>query len=167
MRVGRSYFKQAHAIPQRDQTYTQLAVKALDGFEDRFPDSDYLADVTEMRDKCRGRLARAEAQIGDYYFWRSSFDSAERRYQYLVTNYSETDVAVRGRYRLGVCAFQLDRPDEAVLLLQQFNETYPEAPQVKRATRWLDRIAAGQARPAKARHITPSPPADDAGPVPQ
>ncbi len=163
MRIGRSYFKQAHAIPQRDQTYTELTVKALEDYEERFPESDYLEDVAEMRGKCRGRLARAEAQIGDYYFWRGSYAAAERRYTYLVTTYPETDVAVRGRYRLGVCAYRMDRWDEATRLLEQFISTYPDARQVARAERWLDRIRAHPSGATAAHDTASAPAADDPG----
>lgn len=140
MRIGRSYFKQANRIPAKDQTYTEMTLSSLDDFEDRFSDSDYLSEVQDMRAKCKIRLSRAEVQVGDFYFWRKSYNAAHRRYRDLLVDYPDSPVVGRARYRLGVCLVQLEQPDEGEAVLRQVLELHPDTPQSRRAQRWLSRI---------------------------
>ncbi len=149
MRIGRSYFKQANRIPAKDQTYTEMTLSSLDEFEDRFPESDYLTEVLDMRARCRTRLSRAEVQVGDFYFWRKSYNAAQRRYQGLLLEYPDSPVVPRARYRLGVSLVQMGQPDEGEAVLRQVIELHPESPQVPRAQRWIKRIEADHARAAE------------------
>lgn len=142
MRVGRAYFKQANRIPAKDQTYTEMTLSSLEGFEDRFPESDYLTEVIEIRGKCLVRLSRTEVQVGDFYFWRKSYTAAQRRYADLLQDYPDSPVVPRARYRLGVCLVKLEQPDEGEAVLRQVLELHPDTPQARRAERWIGRVEA-------------------------
>jgi len=166
MRIGRSYFKQANRIPAKDQTYTELTLHSLAEFEQRFPDSDYLAEVTDIRTKCLNRMARAEAQVGDYYFWRGvqqrkpdergvEFAAASRRYRGVIEDFGACNVTRRALYRYGMSLHHLGRSPEAVPYLEQVIEQYPGTIQSRRATRWLPRVSVTAAAP-------PPPPAGEA-----
>ena len=144
MRIGRAYFKQANRIPAKDQTYTELTLSGLDDFEERFADSDYLPEVLVMRARCRARLSRSEAQVGDFYFWRKSYNAAQRRYRGLLADYPNSPVVPRARYRLGVSLLMLERADEAEPILRQVLELHPDTLQARRSQRWLARIETGR-----------------------
>ncbi len=161
MRVGRSYFKQSNAIPQKDQTYTELTLRALEGYEERFPDSDHIPTVEEMRYKCNGRLGRAEAQVGDFYYWRKSWHAAERRYQVVLLEYDEYPaIHSRARYRLGICAYKQGRLDDAAGYLQQVIELDPETPYARRAERRLKQIEHEKYKPFPAGPVPRQPKAE-------
>jgi len=148
MRVGRSYFKQSNAIPQKDQTYTELTLRALEGYEVRFPESDHIPTVDEMRSKCNGRLGRAEAQVGDFYFWRKSWFAAERRYQVVLLDYGEYPaITTRARYRLGICAYKQGRTEDAEGYLEQVIELDAGTPTARRAERMLKKIESNKYKP--------------------
>ncbi len=135
MRVGRAYFKQANKIPAKDQTYTELTLSSLGGFEDRFGESEYLTEVLEMRNKCRNRLARAEIQVGDFYYWRKSYNAASRRYEGILKNYDDCAIVARARYKLGMSYSRLGDHQAALRTLQQVQDLYPETNVAKRAAR--------------------------------
>jgi len=158
MRIGRAYFKQANRIPAKDQTYTEMTLASLEGFEDRFGDSDYLPEVLEIRGKCLTRLSRSEAQVGDFYFWRKSYNAAQRRYSDLLVDYPDSPAVPRARYRLGVSLVKLERPDEGEAVLRQVLELHPDTLQARRAERWIARVEAD-----RAAAVTPEPAAPTDG----
>ena len=135
MRVGRAYFKQANKIPAKDQTYTELTLRSLGGFEDTFADSEYLTEVLEMRGKCRNRLSRAELQVGDFYYWRKSYNAASRRYEGILANYEDCEIVARARYKLGMSYSRLGDQQAALRTLQQVQDMYPESNVARRASR--------------------------------
>ena len=166
MRVGRSYFKQSNAIPQKDQTYTELTLRSIEGFEERFPESDHIPTVQEMRSKCRGRLGKAEAQVGDFYYWRKSWHAAERRYQVVLLQYGDYPaITTRARYRLGMCAYQQGRIDEAEGYLAQTMELHAGTTQARKADRLLKKIEKEKYKPFPAGPVPKKPGAKPAEPA--
>ncbi len=158
MRIGRSYFKQANRIPAKDQTYTEMTLSSLDDFEDRFADSDYLSEVQDMRSKCRARLSRAEAQVGDFYYWRKSYNAAKRRYEDLLLDYPDSPVVARARLRLGVSLVQLEEVDQGEAVLRQVLELHPDTLQQRRAERWIKRVETDRAKASEEAAATGSQP---------
>jgi outer membrane protein assembly factor BamD len=158
MRIGRSYFKQANRIPAKDQTYTELTLHALIAFAERFPESDYLDEVEDIRGKCLNRLARAETQVGDYYYWRGvqqrkpevrdvEFAAASRRYLGVIEDFDTCDVKRRALYRYGMSLHYLGRSADAIPFLERVVADYPGTLQSRRAGRQLLAVAAAAAAP--------------------
>jgi len=158
MRIGRSYFKQTNRIPANDQTYTLLTLKALVEYESRFPESDYLAEVVQMRSRCRTRLARTEIQVGDFYYWqgvqrrkedrqRSAFHAASTRYSGVLVDYPDTPLFRRSLYRYGMSQYRLGNPTEAIPRLEEVVERFPGTVQARKAERSLSKVREAAAAP--------------------
>ena len=158
MRIGRSYFKQTNRIPGNDQTYTRLTLKALADFEQRFPQSDYLAEVVQMRSRCRTRLARTEIQVGDFYYWqgvqrrgddrrRSAFHAASLRYEGILVDYPEAPVFRRSLYRYGMSQYRLGNHTVAIPRLEEVVERFPGTTQARKAERILPKVREAAAAP--------------------
>ena len=158
MRIGRSYFKQTNRIPGNDQTYTRLTLKALEEFETRHPGSDYLAEVVQMRSRCRTRLARTEIQIGDFYYWQgvqrrgddrklSAFNAASLRYEGVLDDYPDTPLFRRSLYRYGMSEYRLGNHTEAIPRLEEVVERFPGTLQARRAERNLSKVREAAAAP--------------------
>jgi len=150
MRIGRSYFKQSNRIPGNDQTYTELTIRALDGFEESFPESDYIGEVERVRNKCRARVSRAEMQVGDFYYWRAQqggwrkskdklLFAASRRYQRVMDDYPETPALRRALLRYGMCQYLQGEPLVAISCFEQVIEEYPGTVQARKSSRWLSK----------------------------
>ncbi len=158
MRIGRSYFKQTNRIPGNDQTYTRLTLKALEEFETRYPESDYLAEVVQMRSRCRTRLARTEIQVGDFYYWQgvqrrgddrkhSAFTAASRRYEGVLVDYPDTPLFRRSIYRYGMSQYRLGNYAVAIPRLEEVVERFPGTLQARRAERNLPKVREAAAAP--------------------
>jgi outer membrane protein assembly factor BamD len=158
MRIGRSYFKQTNRIPGNDQTYTQLTLKALAEFETRYPQSDYVAEVVQMRSRCRTRLARTETQVGDFYYWQgmqrrkedraqSAFHAASRRYSGVLVDYPDTPLFRRSLYRYGMSQYRLGNHTEAIPRLEEVVERFPGTVQARKAARQLPKVREAAAAP--------------------
>lgn len=150
MRIGRAYFKQSNRIPANDQTYTDLTILALEGFEERFPDSDYIEEVQRIRGKCRVRVARAEMQVGDFYYWRGEQNgwrkskdellvAASRRYQRVMDDYPETPVFRRALFRFGMCRYRQGEPLVAISCFEQVIDQFPGTVHARKSSRWLSK----------------------------
>lgn len=70
-KIGQCLFKDAPAIAQRDLTRARQAVNIWAGYEQRFPDSKHLDDVTRLRARLKDRLALKELQIARFYAERA------------------------------------------------------------------------------------------------
>lgn len=166
-RIASAHFKGSHIIAQRDQSSTDLCLRTLEGYESRFPESRYLAEVQRMRAVARKRLAKRIEDIGDYYYWRgrlrrgrdraTAMHAAARRYEQLVQTYPDLPLAERGWYRLGMARLHLGDvrgAEEAFSHLSDGSDG-------RRRSRYIDRARQALKRPPK----PVAPPEETAGPI--
>jgi outer membrane protein assembly factor BamD len=144
-RMARAEFKVSSTVPQRDQTSTERGLKKLQGFESRFPDSEYTEEVVRIRSKARTRLAKRELQVGNFYWKSREWKAAERRYGMVWRDYSDTDVIYKARYRQGLCLYRLLRDEEAGAVLAELAVQQDSGRWGERAQRFLDKAASAEA----------------------
>lgn len=106
-RTARSEFKLAPNVAQRDQTHTRRGLKKLTGYDDRFPESEYLPEVQKLRAKAVGRLARAAVGIGNFYWKQKEWAAAERRYELAIEEFPSSPLMPKARFRRGLCLWEL------------------------------------------------------------
>lgn len=112
-RTARAEMKLAPLVPQRDQAPTTRGLRRVARFEERFPDSEYLAAVQQLRRRGTTRLGRAALQIGNFYWKQGEWGAAERRYRLAAEEYPESAIAAKARYRQARCLLKLGRGDDA------------------------------------------------------
>ncbi len=122
-RVGQSQFRGSPRTIQRDQTATDLCVRALEGFEQRFPGSAYLKEVQKMKTIAIRRLAKRVESTAYYYYWRGFLSrgsargtamwAAARRYQQLIDQHPDYPDLDRAHYLLGMACLYLGDVDGA------------------------------------------------------
>lgn len=76
--------------PQRDQTRTREALKALQTLVRRFPDSRYAEEARNRIKICRDILAASEMNVGRYYLERHNYLAAIKRFRVVITDYQTT-----------------------------------------------------------------------------
>ncbi len=83
------YYKGSLPAPY-DQTPSELAVRAIDDFIDRYPDDARVADLKQKRQEMRDKTATQRLQTARFHEKRREFESARIYYQLLVDQYADT-----------------------------------------------------------------------------
>ena len=79
-KLGMSHFKQMRA-PQRDQTETQEAVKELQTFVDRYPNSELTTEGKSKLREAKDRLDESNYLVGYFYFKQRWYVGAIDRFK--------------------------------------------------------------------------------------
>ncbi|ACZ48991.1 putative DNA uptake lipoprotein ComL [Anaplasma centrale str. Israel] len=101
-----------------------------------FPNSRYLAEVSQRLAAVQQHLAAREFMIGDFYLRRGGFIAAIKRFNSLVSGYPDSVYAHEGLYRLVEAYTALGDRQSAAMYLSRLGENSPW--RVK-AERLLDR----------------------------
>ncbi len=70
--------------PERDQTNTREAIKELQVFLDRYPNSPILPDAQALMRKAKDRLSEASYRVGFFYFRSKWWPGAIDRFQQVL-----------------------------------------------------------------------------------
>lgn len=135
--IGMSVYKRAPKFAGRDQTATKGAVNVWTGFDTRFPESQYAADVERLRERGRARLAAKELQVAEFYARRDAWGSARSRCAYGLRRYPDTEHSPRMLALLGTAMHAWGSTDEARDVLAQLERDHPESTALKRLARTL------------------------------
>ena len=103
-RMGLSLYRKAPLVAGRDQTWTKQAVHTWAGFESRFPDSQYKAEVEELLDVSRDRLAKKELAIARFYVRRKAWPAVSDRAEGMLRTYPDSERASDALYMDGIAA---------------------------------------------------------------
>jgi outer membrane protein assembly factor BamD len=103
-RMGLSLYRKAPLVAGRDQTWTKQAVHTWAGFDSRFPDSQYKAEVEELLDVSRDRLARKELAIARFYVRRKAWPAVSDRAEGMLRTYPDSERASDALYMDGIAA---------------------------------------------------------------
>jgi outer membrane protein assembly factor BamD len=82
-KLGLAHFRQMRA-PQRDQTETREAVKELEAFIDRYPNSSLMPEVRAKLREARDRLSQSNYLVGYFYFRQRWYIGAKGRFEELL-----------------------------------------------------------------------------------
>ena len=85
--IGMCHYMNMLSI-DRDQTETVRALKEFEQVIARFPTSKFAVLAEEKLRECRKRLAAKEFYVGQFYFRRGLYQSAVKRFEYLLSHFS-------------------------------------------------------------------------------
>jgi outer membrane protein assembly factor BamD len=113
--------------PERDQSSTKDAVKEIEIFLQRFPNSPLMPEARQMEREARDRLSEANYKVG-YYYFRMKWDpgAIDRFKDVLATDpaYSNRDAVY---YHLAESLYRTDKKAEALpyyeRLLREFEKS--------------------------------------------
>jgi outer membrane protein assembly factor BamD len=100
--------------PERDQTSTINALKEVEAFIQRFPNSPLMPEVLKLQAAARDRLSDSEFRVGQYYFRSSWYRGAIPRFENILTThptYTRRDAVY---YHLAESLYRTGRPKEAL-----------------------------------------------------
>lgn len=126
LQLARSFMLQMLA-PERDQSATRDAIKEIEIFLQRFPNSGLMPDARVMEREARDRLSEAEYNVGFFYYRMKWNPGAIDRFMDLLKSdpgFSNRDAVY---YHLAECLYRTDKPAEALpyyeRLLREFEKS--------------------------------------------
>jgi outer membrane protein assembly factor BamD len=93
LQLARSFMEQMLA-PERDQSATKDAIKEIEIFLQRFPNSKLMPEARAMEREAKDRLSEANYRVGFYYFRVKWFPGAIERFKEVLAtdpNYTHRD----------------------------------------------------------------------------
>ena len=126
LQLARSFMLQMLA-PERDQSSTRDAVKEIEIFLQRFPNSNLMPEARKMEREARDRLSEANYKVGYYYYRVKWYPGAIDRFKDVLA----TDPAFSNRdavyYHLAESLYRTDKQAEALpyyeRLLREFEKS--------------------------------------------
>jgi outer membrane protein assembly factor BamD len=112
-RIGMGSFKKASARVGRDQTHTQYALSAWDGFSARFPESKHKGEVERRFNICRERLAMKEIWVARFYKRRRAWNAVIRRTDGVLYKYQDSEHMPKALSLFGEASAWEGKVDEA------------------------------------------------------
>lgn len=120
-KLGLTYFK-ASPPYYLDQRRTQEALRVIERFISRFPESELFDDAQAVREECLSKLSRKELENGKLYYKLGHYESAEIYLMEVVNSYPTSSYFDESRFTLALCYVKLGRNDEAKEILNELSE---------------------------------------------
>ena len=143
----------------RDQTETLEALKEFAVLFEKYPNSSLLPEARLKQREARDRLGRTEYLVGLTYYRLKWYPGVVARLQALLKSdpqFTERDAVY---YYLAEALAQLNRPAEAVPLLEKIPQEFEKSDYLEKAKKRLDELKAAAATPPPAPPTpTPTPP---------
>jgi outer membrane protein assembly factor BamD len=125
-KIGIAHVKQMRA-PQRDQSETRAAIKELETFVDRYPNSKLMPEGRDRLREARDRLSEADFEVGRYYYRARWYPGAIDRFKTIL----KADPTFTGRdgvyFYLGEALVKTNKAAEALpyyeKLVQEFEKS--------------------------------------------
>ena len=169
-RVGDCYYKDMPddiwLLPpsyEKDQSAVNDALRELDDFRKRYPDSKYQKDAEPLRKEVLKRLVDHEVYIARFYLNRDKTKAAARRLEGAIRRYPGSGREPELLFALGQTYLQMGDPARSKDSFTRVVSEFPAAPQARRSELYLEFIqkrygANPQATPAPGTPApTPSP----------
>ena len=127
LQLARSFTEQMLA-PERDQAATKDAIKEIDIFLQRFPNSQLMPEARKMEREARDRLSDANYRVGFYYFRVKWYPGAIDRFKDVLSmdpNYTNRDAVY---FHLAESLYQssLNAPEKKAEALPYFERLVKE-----------------------------------------
>lgn len=87
----------------RDQTYTELALKDFRRLEGQFPDDIYSLRAKRNIRKCLTNLADHELYVGCFYYKVNQYSAALKRFEYLISHYPDLGQYAKAFKYMDIC----------------------------------------------------------------
>lgn len=137
-RIGMSYFNQLPSTIDRDLAVADDAILNLTDLIKKYPNSTHVAEAVEKRRVAVKMLAEKEDYIADFYFKRSIFDSALKRYEGLYQNYRGLGFDSKVLARIAISAKKIGDDPKAKKFRDILAKEYPDSSELKEVSRELE-----------------------------
>jgi outer membrane protein assembly factor BamD len=138
-KLGLAHFKQMRS-PQRDQTETRDAIRELQTFVTRYPNSDLMPEVRTKLREARDRLGESEFEVGRFYYRIRWYPGAVDRLSTLLKNDPEFTGRDGVYFYLGESLIKVNRQAEAVPYFEKLVAEFQQSEYLSDARKRLNEI---------------------------
>lgn len=114
-----------------DQEYTTSAIDHCNNLITYYPDSDYVARARVIVEELTNKLAEKEYLIGDTYFRRGAYHSANISFERVAAEFAASTWAPRALLRLFESYTRLRYDPEAQAVKERLLKDYPNSPEAR------------------------------------
>jgi outer membrane protein assembly factor BamD len=126
LQLARSYTRQMLA-PERDQSATRDAIKEIEVFLQRYPNSALMSDARQIEREAKDRLSTAGYRVGYFYFRQRWYPGAIDRFREVLTSDPEFTRRDAVYFYLAEALYRTDKKAEALpyyeRLLREFEQS--------------------------------------------
>lgn len=139
-RLGMSFYMQLPSTIDRDLSLADQAIIYYDEVIRSFPSSKYVSKAQEHKKKSLRMLAEKEDYVAEFYFIRDMFDSALKRYEYLLKNYSGLGLNAKALYGASMSAFKIKEKEKSKQYYDQLLKNHPSSKYSSQLKKDLDNV---------------------------
>ena len=146
-KLGLAHFRQMRA-PQRDQTETKEAVKELEAFVERYPNSSLMPEVRTKLRQAQDRLSESSYLVGYFYFRTRWYPGAIDRLKSVLKEdpaYSRRDATY---FYLGESLIKMKREAEALPYFERLITEFEQSEYLSEAQKRVAGLKAQAQKPA-------------------
>lgn len=148
-KLALGHFRQMRK-PQRDQTETRDAIKELDAFVLRYPNSSLMPEVRAKLREAHDRLSESDYLVGYFYYRQKWYPGAIDRFQAVLKD----DPAFTGRdavyFHLGDAFVKVKRDAQALPYFEKLVEEFQQSEYLEEARKKIAELKATMAAKATA-----------------
>jgi outer membrane protein assembly factor BamD len=140
-KLSLAHFRQMRG-PQRDQTETRDAIKELETFVQRYPNSELMSDAKSKLREAHDRLSQADYLVGFFYFRQKWYPGAIDRFTAVL----KADPEFTGRdavyFHLAECYMKYKREAEALPYYERLLEEFQQSEYLEDARKRVAEVKA-------------------------
>ena len=125
-KIGMTHFRQMRA-PQRDQTETREAVRELDLFVTRYPNSTLLPEGRARLRDARDRLSQSDYEVGYFYYRQRWYPGAVDRFKAVLKQDPEFTNRDAVYFYLGEALFRANQRAEALPYFERLVDEFQQS----------------------------------------
>ena len=123
-KLAQSHFKQVKTV-DRDIEPIYKALDAYQKLKRDYPGSQYEAEAGDQIQACHRMIAQSYLFVGQFYYRRDAYLAAAHRFEAILKQYPDMDVAGDALYYLALTYKEIGAEDWAREKLMAFTERYP------------------------------------------
>lgn len=149
-----------------DQSSTRQAIRELQSFINRYPNSDRVSDANELIDELRYKLEKKHFEIGRMYYNISDYQAAATTFETYIKDYPDSEyreeamfLTVKAYYEFAYNSIpqrQEERYEKAVEAFYAFESRYPDSEKIQQAANMYERATSAIDRFRERRELTES-----------
>jgi outer membrane protein assembly factor BamD len=130
--------------PERDQTNTREAVKELQVFVDRYPNSALMPEVRTLLRRAKDRLSEASYRVGFYYYRAKWYPGAVDRFKQVLNEDPEYTNRDAVYYHLAESLLRLKRDAEALPYFERLLKEFEQSSYLEPTRKRVDELKGAQ-----------------------
>ncbi|HVK62183.1 MAG TPA: outer membrane protein assembly factor BamD [Bdellovibrionales bacterium] len=132
-RLALSYYNQLPSTIDRDLSLAEKAILYFDETINSYPSSKFVKESKEKREAALKMLGEKEMYIAAFYTKRDMYESALKRFEYILKTYPNLGFDAPALYGAAKSAFETGEKERGNQHLKNLYSLYPSSDEAKRA----------------------------------